>query len=101
TLASSSLSLSLHDALPILLEIGIILHLIYDQMFDISMIPDPAESVLQIQKRIHILVGQQPLFLGYIRKHGIAVFFQKFIIDLIRSEEHTSELQSRFDLVCR
>src|SRR5699024_11626697 len=41
--------------------------------------------------------------LNYHRRHDISLVFQNYnLIDyLTRSEEHTSELQSRIDLVCR
>src|SRR5699024_11379821 len=34
-------------------------------------------------------------------EEGLDRHLNKFIIGAMRSEEHTSELQSRFDLVCR
>src|SRR5699024_11436886 len=33
--------------------------------------------------------------------HKVVEYAEEEEVDLIRSEEHTSELQSRFDLVCR
>ena len=38
---------------------------------------------------------------GIVRIHGLADVMQSEMIELPRSEEHTSELQSLADLVCR
>src|SRR5207249_10373623 len=35
------------------------------------------------------------------RQQGVPTQLEEIIVDADRSEEHTSELQSRFDLVCR
>src|SRR5438067_13086181 len=41
----------------------------------------------------------------HVRHQGVRVFFLRHAVEaldeFLRSEEHTSELQSRFDLVCR
>src|SRR5699024_11224911 len=34
-------------------------------------------------------------------KETRAIYYSRYTNDILRSEEHTSELQSRFDLVCR
>src|SRR5699024_12725396 len=90
--------LSLHDALPILDEY-------------VAMHPEDLQ-------RIQALVARQQLFIGpwytqtdamipdseaIIRNLviGINDTRQKYGQPMMRSEEHTSELQSRFDLVCR
>src|SRR5699024_11776182 len=42
------------------------------------------------------------LFIGSMHSFHSKVFNMKtFLKSIVRSEEHTSELQSRFDLVCR
>src|SRR5437868_9813524 len=47
-------------------------------------------------------IGQQLLSLGVFQQgHGQALLVPPFRLGTRRSEEHTSELQSRFDLVCR
>src|SRR5437868_11588269 len=45
---------------------------------------------------------EKTVFLGEARDPGLRVFENEAVaIESARSEEHTSELQSRFDLVCR
>src|SRR5437868_8825999 len=43
-------------------------------------------------------LGQLPFFIEYLKQGGL---FDGWVAGCPRSEEHTSELQSRFDLVCR
>src|SRR5690349_22529174 len=80
--ASTGLStLSLHDALPILLGIGTDFESVRDYA--------PDDDVRQVNWRATARVGR-PMSNQY-----------RIDQDRDRSEEHTSELQSRRDLVCR
>src|SRR5699024_11364392 len=81
--------------------------------FDVR--PAPAyqegEVPLQIAEAVHPraeVEGAAQEIIRLVREENyrfqdIAVFIRQTDVyhDLIRSEEHTSELQSRFDLVCR
>src|SRR5699024_11937168 len=93
-------SLSLHDALPILFidrsfhmtKIGLIRHGCTDwnkakRAQGHSDIPLCDEGYVQSEKLADRLAGEAWDII--------------YASDLKRSEEHTSELQSRFDLVCR
>src|SRR5206468_10745618 len=90
-------TLSLHDALPILLT---------------SMLPpnSVAESILPMETFNCSLVASTPPKPAPISRLAepepaltSKVLFELMLVSelLIRSEEHTSELQSRSDLVCR
>src|SRR5207249_10439242 len=76
-------TLSLHDALPISVRA------VRDQHPDVTEIDLVRE---QLQDEYDILEE-----LG---RGGMAIVFKDVVLE-DRSEEHTSELQSRFDLVCR
>src|SRR5699024_12531650 len=80
-------SLSLHDALPISLVLP-------GQHIEVVFCDTPRRPVL-----IH--PGKQGIDLGFplLRFFQFSSLFARMNED--RSEEHTSELQSRFDLVCR
>src|SRR5207249_11107132 len=89
--ATSTLStLSLHDALPI------------SRLQTLFALPRPfliatARLSLPIKPASSTASGRQKL-------RAIALFWCSMASDItaaLRSEEHTSELQSRFDLVCR
>src|SRR5699024_12091910 len=92
--------LSLHDALPIFRTI----------ILSLTGVPGAGRRNLRpvAVRRPHVLIAEQ---LG-VAAHGAGGVIVAFIISLVRvinvvdpiqrrSEEHTSELQSRFDLVCR
>src|SRR5699024_12442010 len=78
--------LSLHDALPIL-EATIEEIELYPDLYRI------AEMV--IENVSNYIVKKMPEF--------EVIYLFRYLVSsrLVRSEEHTSELQSRFDLVCR
>src|SRR5699024_12848886 len=85
TATTALYTLSLHDALPILPEK-----------------PNQAKAVIQIAHGMaeHILRYEQ--FAEYLTTQGYIVYGHDHRgHGDHRSEEHTSELQSRFDLVCR
>src|SRR5699024_11570436 len=86
-------SLSLHDALPICRSINLISPS-YPYMFI------RLSSSLQLNLVNHRRLTKDPSYLSYIENcpHSILA---TVITSHLRSEEHTSELQSRFDLVCR
>src|SRR5699024_12589009 len=69
--------LSLHDALPI-----------YALATAAELRPDRLAVVLRHQRDV-------------VEAHVDSLGLQTLIDNITRSEEHTSELQSRFDLVCR
>src|SRR5699024_12532080 len=96
---SSHSSLSLHDALPIFLFI---------YQFLISFIVNQTDFMPQPGKpKICIILSENKPVLSSGSHHSIRLmaFLCNKIINKnpyisLRSEEHTSELQSRFDLVC-
>src|SRR5690625_5956080 len=53
-----------------------------------------------IEQSVHIL-RSHPLLPRFVKVHGLAMDPSTGKVDSIRSEEHTSELQSRGHLVCR
>src|SRR5699024_12059054 len=82
-------SLSLHDALPI-----------YSISYDLN----PETEELDFERIRQIAIEKKPkLIIAVASAYSRIIDWQKFrdIADEVRSEEHTSELQSRFDLVCR
>src|SRR5207249_10101605 len=82
-------TLSLHDALPILFAAAPQAGSRQAQF----MIRHPNNSGLQMDQLTHLYI---PAF--FVRELRI---WQGDELVALRSEEHTSELQSRFDLVCR
>src|SRR5699024_11867942 len=89
--ATEIYTLCLHDALPIL-----------------------APTMPEVMSKIRKELGPDAVILNSkeIKRGGLFGFFEKRNIEVVaaldpepiipkRSEEHTSELQSRFDLVCR
>src|SRR5207249_5598380 len=82
-------TLSLHDALPILLRVT-------DKSGAASYIKDEQGNV--VKSRLNETLQQQIASATggfYLPLRGANA------VETLRSEEHTSELQSRFDLVCR
>src|SRR5690606_41348492 len=75
-------TLSLHDALPIFRE-------------------RRADRARELFGRLKRVLGR--LRLGDVRQHGDGALAgrPKHVLEEVRSEEHTSELQSRENLVCR
>src|SRR5438477_4948118 len=69
-------TLSLHDALPISVE-------------------SPAHAVFQLMQQIQHRVPRHNT------DHMVGIMTRDPMLDLLRSEEHTSELQSHVNLVCR
>src|SRR5690606_41733558 len=69
--------LSLHDALPIFHKVGI------------------------IQKEVQRVTQELFVSVALFRKQILTQWKRLAFQDLVRSEEHTSELQSRENLVCR
>src|SRR5699024_12440320 len=84
--------LPLHAALPILATVTTPNHFEAEQLpgMTISNLADMKDAA----KKIHDTSGVTVLAKGGVRLDGPEA------VD-VRSEEHTSELQSRFDLVCR
>src|SRR5207247_8155111 len=90
--------LSLHDALPISLSVTDLLVHLYSRTLRVS----PQEP--RRLERDHLLLSKghdAPALYATLAEHG---FISRRRLDhhlAPRSEEHTSELQSRVDLVCR
>src|SRR5207249_11974619 len=93
--ASAIATLSLHDALPIFIE--------PDETPDLSMeerVGDPGSaSALKDAYRASRFGAVTPLY----AERPFLLYLDGMVVGgrIDRSEEHTSELQSRFDLVCR
>src|SRR5699024_12204435 len=83
-------TLSLHDALPILIDIVIVSFLIYQLI-----------KIIRGTRINELLNGIFIVLIVKVASSLLNLQTTEYIIDFIRSEEHTSELQSRFDLVCR
>src|SRR5207247_4829408 len=90
---------SLHDALPICDE-----GQRADGHFLLARDPPPQPGFFRKRaKQGHARVAHQPKFLRKVSKSPLAkcsIPHEVFLFES-RSEEHTSELQSRVDLVCR
>src|SRR5699024_11951448 len=104
---------SLHDALPIykVLAAGIVdgrnvwcanleeklttLETIKQFVNEEQLIVQPSSSLLHVPVTKTLEKKIDPVILG-----GLS-FADEKLFEIVRSEEHTSELQSRFDLVCR
>src|SRR5699024_12807195 len=97
---SLACSLSLHDALPIFL-----LGWLPDYSGTISIDGRDMRNFTpaQIQRQMSYISQDVYLFNTTIRENITMgdVFSDEEMQQALRSEEHTSELQSRFDLVCR
>src|SRR5699024_12734931 len=94
--AHGNYRLSLHDALPILGRKG----LVTAEQVEAAIRPDTClVSVMFANNEVGTI---QPIAeIGAVcKKHGV-LFHTDAVQAVGRSEEHTSELQSRFDLVCR
>src|SRR5207249_10560059 len=96
TTTTETYTLSLHDALPIWIHTELAAKI--GKLQDLILNYDP---VLLMHRAAYILL---PLFMKYSSENeysneeSLALPGVEY---LQRSEEHTSELQSRFDLVCR
>src|SRR5699024_11253590 len=96
-------SIQLLSATTYFCDIVLLLH-IKLWKFVLSLQPEQFPLILQI----YFLLKQQPLSNGLmLHRHSLYLLLGTFsvlefdVLFLPRSEEHTSELQSRFDLVCR
>src|SRR5699024_12301787 len=88
--------LSLHDALPI--SVNSAVSLTINSMLSRSVLTSPGTGVIAYTELIGIIVKsiKSDNNIASARSN----IFLVLIMALLRSEEHTSELQSRFDLVC-
>src|SRR5207249_10371700 len=93
---SASYTLSLHDALPILHERYINRTLVAAQrVIGFDKVYARAEGAYLYD------MDNQP-YLDFLSGYSVFNFGRNHpVVKQVRSEEHTSELQSRFDLVCR
>src|SRR5206468_9171764 len=94
---SMNYSLSLHDALPIFRRSKFSATARSD---DIGPAPHLPSNWRRVQVSLRSWFGTH-LTCVYRRLHGFDVHGPWRKMDICRSEEHTSELQSRSDLVCR
>ena len=77
-----------------ILQIGIILHFINDQMADVPARRPGQKPVFQIQQGIHILIFQKSLLLRYIPQRRISGILQQPVIDHIQIRGHIETLKS-------
>src|SRR5204863_10176349 len=94
-------TLSLHDALPILYLCSIdkINNDTYDDIISLNI-----DEKLILLEYVNLTYNQFKLIIKYIKSAQLNFkkrYHKLTFSNLIRSEEHTSELQSRRDLVCR
>src|SRR5215203_5948341 len=69
-------------------EVGVMIHLIHDEAFQ----PSPDKPINSRANHLAMQVDDYDAAVALLAKHGV---------EYVRSEEHTSELQSRQYLVCR
>src|SRR5207253_10116071 len=85
-------TLSLHDALPICLEVRQAGQIIGEMaLID----PSPRSATVRALTGSHVAILGEQAFTALMQRNPELMF------DMLRSEEHTSELQSRGHLVCR
>src|SRR5207248_11516014 len=97
--APRSSTLSLHDALPILVRLEHRLLVLQDRRHPVE--PEPRVDVVPRQR-----LERRAAAVDRIPTHPLVVLHEDEVPVLeealvLRSEEHTSELQSPYDLVCR
>src|SRR5699024_12579746 len=95
TLTPHMYMLSLHDALPIYFAFNLLEHCQTEFRLCIN---GNGPEILQV------ILGIDLEFNAILKVHQINLYIFRTIrmaLNSRRSEEHTSELQSRFDLVCR
>src|SRR5699024_11431459 len=94
-------TLSLHDALPIFIEEKIGKPYVIDwSTFTIG--PHVVEMARYLSTSLPSYSEVKGIYLNHKQMMDKLTFIDRilFLYAIIRSEEHTSELQSRFDLVC-
>src|SRR5699024_12270248 len=94
TAHASFYTLSLHDALPIYSEV-----LPKEVDLSVELAPNLKLNIPLISAGMDT-VTESKMAIALARQGGLGVIHKNMSIER-RSEEHTSELQSRFDLVCR
>src|SRR5699024_12810683 len=91
--ALSILSLSLHDALAIFpIAVPIIIAIIGVEFVRMAAVHTPTPLATALGLIAAIVIGDIAIKVGLLAMSPMTI---------ARSEEHTSELQSRFDIVCR
>src|SRR5699024_11983551 len=92
--------LSLHDALPISEEAPVEESIEEEPTVEeiVEVIPEEEESAVEEEQTNNQEASQAPSPSNEPASYGTNWYMNG---DCTRSEEHTSELQSRFDLVCR
>src|SRR5699024_12683303 len=88
-------TLSLHDALPILLD-----QPLYNAVFQHPDLRLTSKHLLLLAKKNNLTYPRLGLAISK-KRASLAISRNHIKRQARRSEEHTSELQSRFDLVCR
>src|SRR5207248_10622545 len=89
-----SYTLSLHDALPIYMQGDAV----------VIMMADESDDCRDVVRYWHLLNQGWDAVFGsrFVRGGGVIDYpWLKLKVNRLRSEEHTSELQSPYDLVCR
>src|SRR5699024_12716779 len=92
-------TLSLHDALPIL-SLEMMVLAVTTGSIAFSHVNDPGFWLFK--EYFNLSVAQTiKVRTTYTTALSVLGLIGVYILNIFRSEEHTSELQSRFDLVCR
>src|SRR5207248_7095746 len=65
-----------------------------------QVIPAEAKERIKLEREMFLNSLRRVSLLASDKSHSIKLNFSKNNIDITRSEEHTSELQSPYDLVC-
>src|SRR5699024_12201692 len=90
--------LSLHDALPIFQATQVLTQIQAQMIQVVQAQVAQATQATQVAQVIQLQVIQAQK----IRKNQLEILNHLLVeVQQLRSEEHTSELQSRFDIVCR
>src|SRR5699024_11439716 len=93
-LSSLLLLLSLHDALPISSPI----YRVYDKVFFLTFVRKFFFDVYAVIYKVFYAFKFRAIYINH--RHLLSFLLRDSCLSL-KSEEHTSELQSSFDLVCR
>src|SRR5437867_3538699 len=99
SVTSSSSSLSLHDALPILLvhHVVVLEQVLADrEVLRLHLLLRPLDRL-----RDHAVLDRHALLHAQLQHQAADAVGAEDAHEVVRSEEHTSELQSPYDLVCR
>src|SRR5690606_41961021 len=99
-LTTVSSALSLHGALPILLETPQVVNVVTRPQMDAQGANSVAQA-LRYTPGVNAEPNGYDIRYDWLDIRGFNTFGNTWLDGLMRSEEHTSELQSRENLVCR